>query len=57
MKGKIADSIIIKVGQGIMRIPRKIQQSGEGDISHSFEIQHNRPKTDLTSYKPDSDNK
>lgn len=33
MKGKIADSIIIKVGHGIMEIPRKTTQVVEPECS------------------------
>lgn len=31
LKGKIADSIILKVGHGIMTIPRNIEKKGPAD--------------------------
>ncbi len=35
MKGKIADSIIIKVGHGIMEIPRNNEQNSEKEASRN----------------------
>ena len=35
MKGKIADSIIIKVGHGIMEIPRNTKQEPENETFYS----------------------